>query len=208
MYPALTAPLNDVTAIARTSEGNLEFTDQKNAVKGERIRHRANNDPTFCPVKALTRIVRRLVLAGATGKTPIYCYYNPANNEWYNIPPAFITNALRHSACLLQPITGIDPTYVSCRSLRPRSATALLCAHVEKDAVQFLGRWKSDAMLRYLRIQAATYAHHYSQRMLDHGAYTFAPQALRHNGNWLPNQALAPVVAAAAVLAHAELYDF
>ena len=155
----------------------------KNTVKGEYIGHRANNNPIFCPIKALTCIVHHHILAGATATTPIHQYYNPANNEWYNIPPAFITNALRQSPRLLQPQTGIDPTYVSCLSLRPDGSTTLLCGNVDKDDVQLLGCWKSDAMLRYLRIQAATYAHHYSQHMLNHGAYTFVPQALSPTGH-------------------------
>ena len=101
MYPALSLPLNDVTAISRTSKGNLEFTDQKNAIKGERIGQSANGNLIFCPVKALAHIVRRLVLAGATATTLIHQYYNPVNGEWYNILPTFITNALRHSTHLL-----------------------------------------------------------------------------------------------------------
>ena len=54
-------------------------------------------------------------------------------------------------------------------------------------------------MFRYLRIQAAT--SHYSQLMLDHGAYTFAPQA--HADGGLPVQA-PPAVA--ELLTHDEMY--
>ena len=63
-----------------------------------------------------------------------------------------------------------------------------------------LGRWKSDAMFRYLRIQASTAT--YSQRMLDHGAYTFAPSSYATGD--LPDQAPAAV---AALLQHDELYE-
>ena len=59
------------------------------------------------------------------------------------------------------------------RGLRPGGATALLCAGVDPDLIQLLGRWLSDAMFRYLRVQAAT--KRLSQLMLEHGTYTFAP---------------------------------
>ena len=201
VYHAPTAPLNDATVIQRIDYACLEFADQKNAVKGEKVGHRANADPLICPAKALGRIARRLHLANAQPDTPIHRHYNanPQHRGWYSIAPQYITNALRHAAKSLQPVTGIDFSLLSARSLRPGGATALLCANVSADAIQLLGRWKSDAMFRYLRIQAATT--HYSQLMLDNGSYTFAPQV--HANGGLPQEA---PVAVAQLLQHDELY--
>jgi hypothetical protein len=64
---------------------------------------------------------------------------------------------------------------VSARSLRPGGATTLLCAGVNPDAIQLLGRWKSDFMLRYLRVAAQTNTGFFAARMLAAGAFTFAP---------------------------------
>ena len=64
---------------------------------------------------------------------------------------------------------------LSARSLRPGGATALLCANVDSVHIKMLGRWKSDAMFTYLRVQAATIAHNFSTLMLQHGNYTFTP---------------------------------
>ena len=110
-----------------------------------------------------------------------------------------MTNALRHAARIVQPLTGIDPNLLSTRSLRPGGATALLCAGVDKDHIQLLGRWQSDAMLRYLRIQAAT--SRLSQRMLAHGRYSFAPGTF-DQAHALPQEA-PPAIR--ALLAHSEL---
>ena len=65
-----------------------------------------------------------------------------------------------------------------------------------------LGRWKSDAMLRYLRIQATVHSQEFLQHMLDNGSYTFVPTNFLAGG--LPNEA-PPAVA--ALLTHNELYD-
>ena len=43
-----------------------------------------------------------------------------------------------------------------------------------------LGRWKSDAMFRCLRVQATTSAH--SQLMLDAGNFTFTPSVFKRAG--------------------------
>ena len=203
VYPAATAPLNDANVINRVTSAALTFADQKNAVRGELVGHPANNDPFFCPAKALTRIARRLRLANAAPTEPLYRHYNyhPHHRRWYSVTNKHVTNALRHSANALHSITGIDAKLLSARSLRPGGATALLCAGVDKDAIQLLGRWKSDAMFRYLRIQAAVYASNYAQLMLDHGTYTFTPQAFA--AAQLPNEAPPQI---AALLQHEELY--
>ena len=131
-------------------------------------------------------------------------HYNahPNHRKWYSVKPANVTNALRHAANTLTDITGIDSSLLSARSLRPGGATALLCAGVDSDAIQLLGRWKSDAMFRYLCIQAANLQTNFAQLMLDHGRYTFHPQQYQAGG--LPHQA---PLAVAALLAHDELYE-
>ena len=55
-FLAATAPLNDENAIQRIEHGTLQFSDQKNAVRGEQVGHHANNDPFWCPTKALGQI--------------------------------------------------------------------------------------------------------------------------------------------------------
>lgn len=165
--------LNEV-ADEHISYGVLTFTDQKNGVRGEQVGHKATTDPHLCPCKALSRLARRLRSLNAPATTPI-CSYLDNTGNLRMLKSTLVTNALRHAAAFVEPRTGISPWLLSARSLRPGGATALLCAGVDKDAIQLLGRWKSDAMLRYLRIQAHTVSAHFSQRMLDHGGYTFAP---------------------------------
>lgn len=201
-YNAATAPLNDRNSISRITYASLEFLDQKNAVRGELVGHKANADSLICPAKALGRIAFRLRRAKANSSTPIYRQYHPRRRRWYNVKPTFITNALRHAAQQLEPTTGIKASLVSARSLRPGGATALLCAGVDPDRIQLLGRWKSDAMFRYLRIQAATHTHNYAQLMLDHGSYTFVPTSFQTAG--LPREAPATLH---EILTHEDLYD-
>ena len=185
IYNALDAPLNDESDVSRIEYASLTFSDQKNAVKGEQIGHLPTADPYFCPAKALGRLVLHLRHYNAEPTTPFYHHYNEADSSWHRVRSTFITNALRHAATHVSDNTGIDPKMISARSLRPGGATALLCANVDSDAIMLLGRWKSDAMLRCLRIQAKS--HRFGQLMLEHGAYTFHPQAIPEDD--LPIQA-------------------
>ena len=186
----------------RCTHATLCFTDQKNAVRSEVVGHSANTDPFFCPAKSLARIASRLQAANASPDTMINAHYNKHRDHkcWCTIKPTHVTTALRHAAKSLQPDTGIDFTLLSARSLRPGGATALLCAGVDKDHIQLLGRWQSDAVFRYLRIQASLCG--LSQKMLDHGAYTYSPGD--HSAGNLPNQAPASMK---EILAHTELAD-
>ena len=202
-YLAPAAPLNDERILNRMRYSQLIFSDQKNAVRGEKVGHTANDDPRLCPVKALGRVVRRLQLWGAPPNTPLYRHYNSYDKQWYSIKPHNITNALRHAATGLQPETGIDPFLLSARSLRPGGATALLLAGVTTDNIGLLGRWRSDAIFTYLRIQAAALTGRFSQRMLEHGRYTFAP-GVYGQPDALPTQA---TPAMRDILGHNELYD-
>ena len=94
--------------------------------------------------------------------------------------------------------------------IRPCSAPAafaraaprryLLCANIDKDTIKLLGRWKSDAMFVYLRVQALAYHTNIAQHMQDHGSYTFAPGVYNARvTDPLPTQ-LPPAVAAALSL--------
>ena len=197
VYCAPDAPLNDPTSLERLTQSALRFGDQKNAVRGETVGHATTSDPFFCPSKALFRLARHLHQHDASPDTPIFRHYNSHFNSWYSVKPSHITNSIRHAAGSIEDTTGIPPSLLSARSLRPGGATALLCANVDKDAIALLGRWKSDAMLRYLRIQAHTHSANFAQRMWEAGAYTFAP------GASLPGQ-VPPGLA--QVLQHHELY--
>ena len=162
----------------------LTFADQKNAVRGETITHLASGDRTICPVRALARRVRDIRRTTRDPVTPINYVSLPDHRILY-ISAEHVTKALWLATEHVFPQTGIPAKLVSARSLRPGGATALMCAGVDRDMIQLLGRWKSDAMLRYLRVAAAANTRSFAQRMLDHGSYTFAPAAHQVGAQYL-----------------------
>jgi hypothetical protein len=203
VYNATDKSLNDVN-ITSVHAAALTFTDQKNSVRGEQVAQRATSDPLLCPAKALFRLTQHLRDHDAPPDTAL-CEYYDSSNTLSSIKSAYITNGLRYSAADMQATSGIDPKLLSARSLRPGGATALLCANIDKDAIQLLGRWKSDAMLRYLRIQAHVHSMNYAQLMLDHGSYTFAPGTFTAAADMpLPQETPTAFI---EVLNHHELFD-
>lgn len=175
IHPATTVPLNEEN-IQRFTVVSLTFSDQKNAVRGEQIHQRATSHPFLCPVKALGRRVRHLRQHNAPPETPLHTVYTP---QLTVVTSKYITNALRWAAQRVEPDTGIEYELISTRSLRPGGATALLCANVDPSTIGLLGRWKSDAMLRYLRVAALVHTQRLSEQMLSHGDFSFAPGTLQ-----------------------------
>ena len=52
---------------------------------------------------------------------------------------------------------------------------ALLCAGVDNDRIKLVGRWRSDAMMRYLHTQAAPLMSPLAPLMVQHGTYALLP---------------------------------
>ena len=52
---------------------------------------------------------------------------------------------------------------------------ALLCGNIDTDVIKLVGRWKSDAIFRYLHAQALPIITDLSRTMLKHGRFTLLP---------------------------------
>jgi hypothetical protein len=166
--------------IQHATFANLIFTNQKNAVWGEKIGHARTGHPSSCPVLALTRRVLHLRQHLAPPTAPLYLCFLPSG-KLSSVTSARVTSMLRHSATALYLTLGIDPRRVSARSLRAGGAMALLCARVDTDIIRLVGRWRSDEMLRYLHLQAYPLMRTFAHRMCSAG-----------NFNLLPDQDIAP----------------
>jgi hypothetical protein len=156
-----------------TTFGTLEFTTQKNGVRGEVI-GLGSTPAYFCPVKALQRRVLHLRRHSAPSTTPIASYF--LAGRWHRISPSNITDALRAtvaSTCDSAQL-GFLHSDVSARSLRAAGAMALLCAKVDTDIIRLMGRWRSDEMLRYLHVQAEPVMRGFAPLMLQ-AEFTLLP---------------------------------
>ena len=52
---------------------------------------------------------------------------------------------------------------------------ALLCARVDTNVIKMVGRWRSDAMFRYLHLQAFPLMRSLAPLMLQAGSFTLPP---------------------------------
>jgi hypothetical protein len=70
---------------------------------------------------------------------------------------------------------GLHPDDISARSLRAGGAMALFNENIDHNIIQMLGRWHSDAMMRYMHLQSKPIMREFAATMFNHGAYTLIP---------------------------------
>jgi hypothetical protein len=98
------------------------------------------------------------------------------NNRKHSITAKDIMDALCLAVTTLGPEIGLLVLNdISARSLRAGGAMALLCAHVDTDIIRLLGRWQSDAMMRYLHLQALPAMNRFANLMTSGGNDTVTP---------------------------------
>ena len=127
----------------------------------------ADSHSIMCPTQTIIRRVLYLRSVNAAENTPICGIKH--NNKWRYVTSKNITQILRTATTIL-PNLNYTPDDVSTRSLRSGGAMALICGNVDKDRIQLQGRWKSDAIFRYLHAQALPLVHNLASIMLQHGS--------------------------------------
>jgi hypothetical protein len=150
----------------------LEFTNQKNGVRGELVGLGRSGHPLLCPVKAMIWRLKHLRLHQAPPFTPINTVFT---TNITHVDTATLTQHLRQSCSSLGHTLGITPEDISIRSLRSSGAMALLCANVGTDKIRLLGHWRSDEMLQYLHVQALPFVAPLASLMVRHGFFSFIP---------------------------------
>jgi hypothetical protein len=166
----LTAPSWDVHSAKFVG---LEFSTQKNGVKGEIIGLGRSGHQTFCPVKAIVNRVLHLRQHNAPLQTTLYTYYHASHT--HVITTTHLTNTLRSIVQSFVARFGLTPLDISVRSLRSSGVMALLCTNVDTDRIRLLGRWQPDEMLRYLHVQAVPIVAPIAAAMLRHGHFSLLP---------------------------------
>jgi hypothetical protein len=166
----------------------LEFTTQKNGVRGELVGLGRSGHPKHCPVVALINRVKHLRQHHAPLTTPLYSYFHL---RWHRIDTTLLTQHLRHAVVAMGHHYGIQSHQVSIRSLRSSGAMSLLCAKVDTDMIRLLGRWRSDEMMRYLHVQTFPLLAPLAAQMLQHGTFTLIPNNSHGLNGAQQNQAAA-----------------
>ena len=127
--------------------------------------HETSDNSLMCPKSALFLRVLYLRVQGADP------YQNLATFKrgfcWVNITPIDISRTLNDTVRFLGPSLVFAPKDVSARYFLAAVAMALLFSGVETNIIKLVGCWRSDEMIRYLRMQADTLVRNFANIMVQ-----------------------------------------
>jgi len=158
--------------LRKASDVHLNFKDQKNHHRSERVGQKDSGHPTASPTVAIADQVCHLRTHGASPTTPLCAFKE--GRSWFVVTSTMITALLREAVAAC-PGCGLTTTDISARSLRASGAMAMLCDGLSTDHIKLFGRWRSDELLTYLHVQAEPVYREVSARMLRGGVYNFVP---------------------------------
>jgi hypothetical protein len=143
------------------------------AIEMKKVVQGLSGDPWCCPVKATVRRVLLHRRHTPTSVTPLAAFYRGRRRTL--IKAKDVTDVLHNAMRLNFHRTGIEASEVSARSLWAGGAMALLHGWVDLNCILMMGHWTSDAMMRYLHVQAQPILDNYANCMFNQGTCSFLP---------------------------------
>jgi hypothetical protein len=156
----------------------LKFDTQKNTEQFAEVTQLNNGDPVLNPVVRWANVIRRLEqLPGCGQSTPINAYCDESG-QIKLVNSKQVCERLRAAALAI----GLDklgyaPADIGTHSLRSGAAMAMYLSNVPVFTIMLIGRWSSDAFLRYIRRQVQEFSRGVSIGMIRDEAFYHVPTA-------------------------------
>ena len=171
--------------LALSDTVTVTFEFQKSDERNESVTMHRSGDPTLCPVISWASIGRRILsYPGCNDNTTVNTIFT--NGKSSTISSATVRVKLRSAAREVgEAILGFKPDDIGTHSIRSGGAMAMYLAQIPTFTIMMIGRWSSDAFLRYIRRQVEQFSLNVSSKMLRHESYfttpDFQPTVSRHD---------------------------
>jgi hypothetical protein len=155
--------------LADTITINFEF--QKRDLRDDAITQSRTGDPLLCPVRAAAAIVRRLHAAGQTDPNTLLHYYQDNEGTIRKLTSKIALGMLRAFIKTVDVSYGLGVLDIGMHSPRSSAAMAMYLNLVPVYTIMLLGRWSSDAFLRYIRKEVTEFSNDVSRRMITNRVF-------------------------------------
>jgi hypothetical protein len=155
---------------------SITFRSQKNGDKNQTISMHRSKDSDICPVKIWASIVQRIrSYKSTTDSSMVNCYLSRQGITSHITSNQIRTKLRAGAASIGEKALGFKIEEIGCHSLRSGSAMAMYLAGVPITTIQMIGRWKSDAFMRYIREQVDCFTENISSKMLKVQSFYTVP---------------------------------
>ncbi len=154
---------------------SITFNYQKTDVRDATITIYQTNQTILCPVRAWAAIVQSIKnLPGSTKNTPVCSLFQPATQSTPDNPGKFVQVTGKEMTTLIRKAVAdmgterlsFKPEECGTHSIRSADAMAMHMAGVPAYTIMLIGRWSSNAFLRYIRRQVQEFSAGVSSKML------------------------------------------
>lgn len=162
---------------------SVTFEWQKKEERVDVVTQMATGHSLLCPVRILASIVRRIrSYPGATDDTKISAIWR--NDRIEHITSKEMVDSLRAAVVGYgEDKLGFTAEDIGTHSIRSGSAMAMYKGEVPVYVIMMIGRWSSDAFLRYIRKQVEQFSHNVSKRMIRFLFHRHIPEFERSHSN-------------------------
>eukprot|EP00956_Cyclotella_meneghiniana_P040902 scaffold208796_cov66-Cyclotella_meneghiniana.AAC.1 len=153
------------------------FRIQKNGVIEDQILQWHTNDKELCPVKHWATTIDRLrSYPKYNDKWPVYYFFDKTTNKPSSITSREIAIDIKAAVDAIGPKTlGFTSHDVGTHSNRAGFAMMMYLSGRPVYTIMLLGRWLSDAFLRYIEKQIKEFSKGASEKMLLHNTFYNLP---------------------------------
>jgi hypothetical protein len=146
---------------------SITFEFQKNDDRDAIITMHRTGDAVLCPVIAWSSIVKRVrALPGTSDDSPV-CTYQHADGSIGLVTSKQTLLRIRDRVTAIgKDVLGFSAWEVGTHSIRSAVAMAMYLANVPVYSIMLIGRWSSDAFLRYIRRQVQDFSAGVSRKMI------------------------------------------
>lgn len=183
-------PLTDPQLHLATSV-TITFEMQKNDERNIDITQHRTGDPLLCPVLAWSRVVKRILAYNDCSPESFVCTVQLADGSLRLITSKELLERLRsHAAAMGEATLGFKASEIGTHSIRSGAAMAMYLVGVPVFTIMLIGRWSSDAFLRYIRRQVQEFSAGVAAKMLLAPTFFTVPETPSHHDPRAPGQNL------------------
>jgi hypothetical protein len=137
---------------------------QKKDKKNDTVTQMASGDVNMCPVRMAAAIVRRLQSYDKTdNNTPISTFLQFGHIN--HVTSKQVIAAMRDGVQAIgTDVLHIGKSEIGTHLIRSGAAMAMFLSNCSVCLIMMIGRWSSDAFLRYIRKQAEQFSHNVSSK--------------------------------------------
>ena len=160
---------------------SITFEYQKNDERDVTITMHHTGDPVLCPVVAWSEVVRRVRgYPGTTDETSV-CTIRKTDGTLGELTSKIVLTKLRARVRAIGvDQLGFTDKEIGTHSVRSSAAMSMYLASVPVFTIMLIGRWSSDAFLRYIRRQVQEFSSGVSRRMIVSEDFYTIPETANH----------------------------